>query len=1268
MLPLSLSPPALGRLARSCLLLAVAAAAAIGCASPLPSRVQLPAHAPEYDRAELQQAVEAFYTAETATELRAATARAHKAAPASAAFHELAAQLAELDADRAGVFEHWRSAALDPDSDAPGLTLMRLESAVGTRPEVDRAAEVLRAVSRQHSNASVRAHASHVLSNLLRQVGELEASREVRKQVGLSLPLALVGPWDNDQGQAFESSLPPEREIELSARYPGSLTSIGWREQPPEPTHYGAYPMGQLFSPNEWAVAYGLGAVRVAKAGDYELRLDTGVATKIWVNGSLVYSERFVNRSQFDQMVVPVKLKPGVSRILIKSAQTRGFWALGVRLTERGGEPPSGVAIVASGAEPTAGATEGEPWTTAAMVEARAANVGLGETRKAFLRWRWATLAGFRHQGILYGDAFLKAHPQSLMARHALAEDLRDEGQRGRASDLLSHLDAEAGDALPLIRLQHARFLQQEGLSARARELVVEVRASRPTSPLAWLRQAEHFRHMGWLEDRCLSLAEANRLRPQWLTGSLRLANCWREQGYKPRAIERLERTRRSFGGELSVLRPLQKAVLEQGDLARAEALAKRMTELGGDRPWVWQDLAESRRLAGDAAGARAALQQGLSVNPDKADLHEALGRLAYEGGDKARAVAHWQATLDRNPDDGDLANRLDFLDPGAKEPWQRDIPGDEPIRAAVRAGGQVKPPEGADTLELLDHEVTRLRPDGSTTNVVTRVVRALNTQGRDAITRHSLRPEGRLRVLRAYAIDSKGRHIQATSTRGRTARFRGLDVGATVVLQYRNEAPPVDYLAQHMARGFFFQARSQHTVHSEWAVWAASGTRFHEWLRGDVERTEETVGDQLRVAWVARDQEPLVAEPDMPPARDLAASLLLSTVPDWETFVSWERALLQKAFVPSAEVESLAKRLLQGIDEPRARLERIHRYLMEEIRYQQDYETSIAGVKPHPASVVVRRGYGDCKDKAVLFITLARLAGLEAHFALLRTRPQGELRREVPMQQFNHAIVLVPAQQGLESRFYDPTADALDLGVLRADDVGALALVVDPRAEGHEWVPIPFQGPEAHEFRIEETIALTRTGEAELDMAYSARGSHGSSLRRLVRNQSHFEQAMDRFVGAVYSGATLSEGPVAHNARELSEPAVVTLKAKLPNYARREGRELRVRATPVFFAARQFGLSKRRFDLVLGAPKRRVWTTELVLPPGATVRRLPETFAAKAECFAVERNVSRTDDRLRIEQRYDTTCERIAADQYASYRQKAREVERLLAQDIVLE
>ena len=224
--------------------------------------------------------------------------------------------------------------------------------------------------------------------------------------------------------------------------------------------------------------------------------------------------------------------------------------------------------------------------------------------------------------------------------------------------------------------------------------------------------------------------------------------------------------------------------------------------------------------------------------------------------------------------------------------------------------------------------------------------------------------------------------------------------------------------------------------------------------------------------------------------------------------FAEWEKALLVDAYRQSPEVKDIAKRILTGTTNTMERVRQIHNYVIGQIRYQQDYEETIAGVKPHAAAQVIERKYGDCKDKAVLFIALAREAGIAVHFASVRTRDRGPLLREVPSQQFNHAIVYVPKQEGIsEGRFFDPTVDTLDLDVLRNDDQGTLAYVYDDERKVHYWQEIPFQSPEMNTLQTNVDVRLSRNGEVRGELKLSGIGQIPALVRQAARNPTQFKQ-----------------------------------------------------------------------------------------------------------------------------------------------------------------
>jgi transglutaminase-like putative cysteine protease len=684
-------------------------------------------------------------------------------------------------------------------------------------------------------------------------------------------------------------------------------------------------------------------------------------------------------------------------------------------------------------------------------------------------------------------------------------------------------------------------------------------------------------------------------------------------------------------------------------------------TDLSG-----WSTLAEIYRRMGARAAADDALRHAQYLCPDWASSFSARAQLAYESGEKESAIALWKSALALNPEDEKLANRLDFLAPESRAPWADDVPTDEQIEKVVGSRGSVKPLPGADVAYLLDHEVTQLASDGSTQNVVTLVLHAFNAAGRDRLTRQQVNG-GRLRMLHAYAVDPNGTRTEASSERAGSVFFRNLQIGSTVVLQYRNDEPAKGYLSRHLTKSWSFQGLSDQRVRAEFVLWTPLSTKLHETTIGPVKREEVKKGDQLRIDWYLLESSPLVYEPSMPTVQELAANIRISTVPDWETWVSWEKALLVGAFRTSPEVDAVAERLAAGAKDPLERAERVHEFVMEEIRYQQDYESFIAGVKPHAAPMVLERKYGDCKDKAVLFITLAKKLGLEAHFALVRTRDVGPIDGDVPMQQFNHAIVYLPQQAGFpEGRFFDPTADALDLDAVRSDDTGTRSLVFDPNNGVHTWREIPFQSYALNSEQWKLELKLEKDGAGSGALVVAATGRTGSLLRRTARNLEQASQLMQRQAQRLIPGASSSELGL-DQVKDLRSPAQLSAKVASKTLARVEGGDLRLKLPSDFAVRGLFALSTRRHPLVLGAPSQSVTQVTLEVPEGYAVSRAPADAEVKAACMTFSRKLQVNGSKVVAELRGRFLCERIGADEYSAYRAQAEDMSRLLDEELVM-
>ena len=1220
------------------------------------------------DSEALAAAVTAYYQAENVPALVAAVAAAGQAGPQSALYHEIAADLASLQQRDAASLQHLLAALRDPSGDNATLLLNRLTDLDWTfseRRKIDRAMDALRT---QHPQEAVRSFAAWIRAHSAHLRADYAARDAALEQVALRLKPALIGPFDNDQGKGFDAEFPPEREIDLQKTYAGKLMDLTWRQD------YAMDPRGKVdlrgtIYPSKWQVAYALSAVDARVASEYELRISTLGPIKVWVNDVLVYQNRRLSRWSFDGVVLPVSLRAGANRILIKSANRATDWLMVARLTTPGGgRPGDGLRAVAAD---TPFAPKGTPPCSAcplADIPPAVSEVG-GPVRTALHQIRWLESLGLKSVRVGAAEMLAKAFPLSLHSRIHLMLALWDNGERGRTADLLSDVQTTFGDTLVALRMKQIRFWRQQKLNRKARALLVKVRDANPDLRAPYLVLARMFDVENRHAERCRILTDVNRRWPGWPTALYREADCQEDLRFYPRAQRLYETVLQELPNSRTAIRNLH--WLHQGNDAfeQAERHAIALTTGWPHRLDSWKRLGETLRRTNDRAGATRAWTKMTQLSPLDPAGYTQLARLAIEAGEKDEAVRLWKAALQRNPNNEALINRVAWLAPERAGGWRLDAPDEAAINAVIASRGTVEVAPGANTVYLLDDEVTQLGADGSTSNIVTMVAHAVNQAGRDSLTKMSIRGGGRHRIQHAFAVGPDGVRVEASSIRGRSVRFRQLSVGSTVVLQYRISSRPDGYLAGHISRNWWFQGVGVQVHKARWVLWAPRETTLREQVLGAIQRSQSLrEGDQVRVVWSGENLHPVVTEPGMPGLSEVAAHVSMSTVPTWEMFWKWEEALLIDAFRESPEVIALAASLIEGAKTTKEKVERIHAYLMQKIRYQQDYERSIAGVKPHAAPMVIARQYGDCKDKAVLFITLAKLAGVKVHFALVRTRNVGPVRREVPMQQFNHAIVYVPAQDGFpEGRFYDPTVDALDVDVLRHDDQGTLSLVFDPQGKTHTWREIGFQ-PAGLDVTTKTLLAQVQAdGSLNGELELSAKGRIGEYLRKAARNPETLKQFLARriVVGVVSSAKMLEHEAV--DVTEVIKPAKIRLSLKAANAVRKEGRNLRMKLPIVWSPAAWFVLPERRYPLLLGTPRTESWSVDLAAPSGGTFQRAPSSTVIESECLHYSRKVDRKKTRLAVVQTVQIKCERIPVERYAEHRALGARIIRALDEEVVI-
>ena len=150
---------------------------------------------------------------------------------------------------------------------------------------------------------------------------EMKQEVDLQKHFGFLTEWYVAGPFDNTAFKGFDTVYPPEKSIDLTAKYEGKMGEVTWQKFSTT-DEYGVFNIAKQISPYKGAAMYATTTFASDKARSVEFRLGTPNAWKLWVNGELVFGRDEYHRgTQLDQYRVQTKLRPGNNSILLKICQ-----------------------------------------------------------------------------------------------------------------------------------------------------------------------------------------------------------------------------------------------------------------------------------------------------------------------------------------------------------------------------------------------------------------------------------------------------------------------------------------------------------------------------------------------------------------------------------------------------------------------------------------------------------------------------------------------------------------------------------------------------------------------------------------------------------------------------------------------------------------------------------------------------------------------------------------------------------------------------------
>jgi transglutaminase-like putative cysteine protease len=236
--------------------------------------------------------------------------------------------------------------------------------------------------------------------------------------------------------------------------------------------------------------------------------------------------------------------------------------------------------------------------------------------------------------------------------------------------------------------------------------------------------------------------------------------------------------------------------------------------------------------------------------------------------------------------------------------------------------------------------------------------------------------------------------------------------------------------------------------------------------------RQEAVVNGRRIYTWATADVARIRPEMYAADSNGVIQALSYALPRTWADIGTWYAGLAKDRYAMSAATRAKVRELVAGAATREDSLRALHRWVVQDIRYVS-VSLGTGGYQPRQVDEVVRTGFGDCKDKATLFVAVLRDWGVRAHPVLLRT---GRVDRDLPtVHQFNHAIAALEQPEG-GYRFVDLTASRTPWGELPYSVQGEFAIVV--RDDGRvDEVTLPLAPPSANVSAMKLTGALTPEG-----------------------------------------------------------------------------------------------------------------------------------------------------------------------------------------------
>lgn len=512
--------------------------------------------------------------------------------------------------------------------------------------------------------------------------------------------------------------------------------------------------------------------------------------------------------------------------------------------------------------------------------------------------------------------------------------------------------------------------------------------------------------------------------------------------------------------------------------------------------------------------------------------------------------------------------------------------------------------------------------------------------------------------------------NIYESSFRQKSLSLGDIPVGSMIEI-YKTLATK-GMIRNHYCDRWFLQS-TEPVLNSELSLTVPAKMNLKTYCNNDsIKESVTKTQDKTTYYWQATNMPQIIYEHNMPYS-SIVANVYVTTFSNWKEASNYVYNLNKNKYKMTDKMKKTVDELTKDCKNDKEKILAVQRYIAKKIRYMGSSMDVSSYIEAHDAAYTFEKGYGVCRDKALLMTAMLRYLNIEASDLLINPGAGVETNPKVPTFYFTHAVVLV-TYDGVKY-VMDPTDEqSRELGSDYAGDRYVLPLVKD----GADLFKLPAVQPSQNGGHIVTSATLSADGKLSMEASINGVGGYEKYLRTYGRYLSgeRFKKLFESLSGTTAAGSVISDFKAA-DPENMQTPYSIQFKLSAENYGLNTdqfylvpfpSRSLNFDMVTYPTLLSVTTLAERKYPIVFNEPFASTIEESITIPAGYKIKALPENLSIKSDAFTVEYQFSKDGNIARFIGKYSINKRHIDVEEYRQLKQTAETMKKRAAQYIILE